>query len=333
MKYNKFANSDKDVSQLCYGAMGLNFAFGSFDERDLLNSMHSCFEQGINMIDTARLYGGSERIVGKFLKEYRGNRPFVATKAAAAETADNIGWAIPNPIEVAYPKGRVTAQVEQSLQELDVDTIDLLQLHQYWSVYENGDWLDELAALKKQGKVQHIGVSVIDHRPDQALGIVKSGLIDSVQTIINIFDPLAFDTLVPLAQANDVAIIARCVLDEGGLTGVIQSDTIFENGDFRKGYFDHGPRPEYIKRVDELKRYIPEYADSIAELALRYVLSHPGVTTATVSMHIPEFASANIAAANKGPLPDPLFQHIRRYHRWLHSLYQPKYFPDADRTF
>ncbi|NIB38210.1 aldo/keto reductase [Pseudomaricurvus alkylphenolicus] len=327
MQTTNFGSTGRQVSRLCFGAMGLNFAFGSFDENTLIDGMNQCADRGINMIDTARIYGDSERIVGRFLKQWQGERPFIATKVSPDESGPNSGWGIPNPMEIAYPKGSVTQSVEASLQALDIDCIDLMQLHQYWAQYENEYWLEELLTLKKQGKIRHIGVSIPDHRHDQAIAIVRSGLVDSVQTIINIFDPLAFDSLIPICRQQGVAVIARCVLDEGGLTGLLTPDTQFESSDFRDGYFSSGPLPEYLRRVEALRAYIPEYAESLTELAIRYVLSHPGVTTATISMHVTEQAMENIAIADKGALPQQVFDDIRRHHRWLLNLYERKYFP------
>ncbi|MCO6449495.1 MAG: aldo/keto reductase [Caldilineales bacterium] len=327
MQYNEFARSGRQVSRIGFGAMGLNCAFGRFDRDYLIRSVLNSLEKGVNFIDTARTYGESEEILGEALKRWRGERPFIASKAAPHASKTNAGWGIPNPIEIAYPQGATTASVEESLRRLDIETIDLLQLHQYWSQYEDGHWLEELQTLKHQGKIRHIGVSVTDHRHDQAISIMRSGLIDSVQTIVNIFDPLAFDSLIPLCHERGVAVIARCVLDEGGLTGFLTKDAAFDELDLRDDYFHRGPLSEYMRRVDALRQFIPEFADSLAELAIKFALHHPGVTVVNVSMHIPEYADENIATADKPPLPDPIFDELRKLHRWLVNLYEGKYFP------
>ena len=331
MKYTAFSNTDIKISKLAFGAMGLNCAFGNYQEEDLIRSIHQSLDQGINMIDTARAYLDSEQIVGKALKSWAGAKPFIASKAIPSGPPESPGWGLPNPAEVAYPAGSVRKSVEESLKTLDIDCIDLMQLHQYWGNFHGeGTWLEELQALKQEGKINHIGVSIVDHRHDGALSIVNSGMIDSVQTIINIFDPLAFDSLIPACEKNDVFVIARCVLDEGGLTGFLTPETTFDPGDFRSDYFEHGPLSTYIEKVDRLKKFIPEHADSLAELAIRYVLTHPGVSTACISMHIPKFAEENIRAAEKGPLSAEVFDEIRKQHRWLHNLYEKKYFPPEE---
>ena len=327
MQYTEFGNSGRQVSRVAFGAMGLNCAFGNFEESDLIKAVHYSLDRGVNFIDTARTYGDSEMILSKALKQWSGEMPFIASKAAPTGTCENNGWGIPNPYSVSYPKGSVTESVEESLRQLGIDSIDLLQLHQYWSQYEGEEWYDELSTLKQQGKIKHIGISITDHRHDQALSIVRNGLVDSVQTIINIFDPLAFDSLVPLCQEKKVAVMARCVLDEGGLTGFLKEDTTFPKTDFRNDYFEHGPQIEYIRRVEALKQFIPDYASSLAELAIKFVLYHPGITCANISMHIPEYADENINVVDKKPLTEEVFTEIRRHHRWLVNLYENKYFP------
>lgn len=328
MRYTIFPQSGRRVSRLCFGAMGLNCAFGHFDEAELVRSLHHALERGVNVIDTARSYGDSERILGRGLREWSGERPFLCSKVAPHASRSNPGWGIPNPVDIAYPKGAVLDSVHASLEELGVEQLDLLQLHQFWGQYEGaGHWFDEMLELKRQGKVAHLGISCIDHRSDMALSIVRSGAIDAVQTILNIFDPLALDSLIPTCVERNVAVIARCVLDEGGLTGCLTSDSTFDESDFRHDYFEHGPLSEYLRRVDALRRYVPEHAGSLAALALKFALHHPGVTTATVSMHVRAYADQDIDALSEPDLPEQVFEELRRRHRWLVNLYQNKYFP------
>jgi len=330
VKYSKFKDS-KPLSRISFGAMGLNAAFGNFDEKELIRSIHHSLEKGINVIDTARAYGDSEKILGAALKAWPDERPFIASKVLTIGDEKNNGWGIPNAAEVAYPRGKIRESVETSLKTLGLEQIDLMQLHQYWGHYLYAEhWLEELNALKKEGKINYIGVSLVDHHQDAGIAIAQSGLIDSIQTIINIFDPIAFDSLVPVCEKNDVFIMARCVLDEGGLTGFLNMNTTFDTGDFRADYFDHGPRAEYIRRVKRLHKFIPQHASSLAELAIRFVLTLTGVSTANISMHIPKFADENIQSMEKGPLSSEVFEDIRKHHRWLHNVYGGKYFPEDE---
>lgn len=326
MKYNVFGKSGKQVSRLGYGAMGLGGAFGQYDEKELIRSVLHSLEQGVNFIDTARNYGESERILGLALREWGGEKPFIASKIQS-KGPGNLGWGIPIPVEQAYPKGWLRESTEISLRQLGVEMIDLMQLHQYWPQWDSTDyWMEELLELKQEGKIGGIGISVPDQRHDIALPIVQSGKIDSVQTVFHIFDPQPLDCLIPICEQHNVAVIARCILDEGGLTGFLKVDTMFEDGDFRKSYFDYLPRELYIERVNKLRdAFIPSYASSLAELSIKFVLHHSAVTTALSSMHVPHYADENIAAVDREPLPDDVFEEIRRHHRWVRNFYETKY--------
>lgn len=320
MDYSTFAGSTRSVSRLGFGAMGFAGWFGKQDEKAHIAALHYALESGINFIDTARAYGDSERILGLALSQWQGAEPFVATKVEGLFGQPQ--WATPVPLEQAFPPGHITADCERSLKALGRDHVDLLQLHTYWPSWGTfGYWMEELQALKHSGKVRFVGVSIPDHRSDIALELAKSGTIDAVQTVINVFDPLALELLVPMCQEHNVAVIARCILDEGGLTGFLTSETTFPEGDFREGYFDYTlPRGVYIDKVDRLRRYVPQHASSLAALAIRFVLQHPGVTTAISSMHIRQYAEMNIAALEEGPLPDGLFHELFTMHRFTKHL-------------
>jgi methylglyoxal reductase len=323
MKYQTFAGSAIPVSRISFGAMGLNGAFGKYDEAYLIRSILHCLEKGVNFIDTARAYGHSEMIVGKALKEWSGAKPFIASKV---ESRSSLGWGTSVPIQDAYPKGSIRTSVEASLKQLDVESLDLIQMHQYWSQWDDAEeWIDELQQLKQEGKVRFIGVSLPDHRHDMAISLVRSGKIDSIQTIFNIFDPIALDNLIPICQQHNVAVIARCILDEGGLSGFLKEDTTFEEGDFRKPYFDSLSRNIYMERVDSLRQFIPEHAKSLVHLAIKFAIHHPGITTALTSMNIPEYADENIAALDESALPEDIFINLSRKHRWVRNFYEKHY--------
>lgn len=330
MDYATFARTDRQVSRLGFGAMGFAGWFGNQSEADHIRSLHYALDHGVNFIDTARAYGKSEAILGRALKQWSGLAPFVATKVEGL--AGGPQWSTVVPVERSLPKGQVTASCETSLRTLHLDAIDCLQLHAYWPTWGvEGHWMDELRVLKDQGKVRAIGVSVPDHRSDMVLPIVMSGAIDSVQTVINIFDPIALENLVPICQKHKVAVIARCILDEGGLTGFLSPDTEFPAGDFRRGYFDDTvPRAVYIAKVEALRRFVPEYASSLAALALKFALWHPGVTTAITSMHEQRYAAMNIAGAQEPRLPESIFKALMFKHRFIKAFMDVRNFADID---
>ncbi len=331
MQYSTFGKTGKQVSRIGYGAMGLGGAFGTFDEKEGIRSVLSFLEQGGNFIDTARHYGNSEGILGKALKEWRGDAPFIATKIQSHGT-DNTRWAIPAPVETVFPRHLMRENLDTSMKLLGVDFIDNLQLHLYWPNWgTSGYWMDELLALKEEGKIGSIGVSLPDCRADVGLPLIMSGLIDSVQLIFNLFDPTPLDCVIPICQQHNVAVIARCVMDEGGLSGFLTENMAFEDQDFRKTFFEEVPRSMYIERVNALRRsFIPEHAGSLAKLALKFVLKHPAVTTAISSMHIEKFALENIEAADETPLSDDIFYELRTKHRWIRNFYTKKYWMKND---
>ena len=257
MKYSAFAKTGKQVSRLGFGAMGLGGTFGKFNQAEGINALLAYLDAGGNFIDTARHYGNSEKIIGKALKQWKGEAPFIASKIKS-HGKDNTRWAIPSAVEQTFPKNEIRQNTEESLRIMGVEQIDCMQLHLYWPTWGTGGyWLDELLKLKEEGKIGSIGVSLPDHRCDVALPLVLSGGIDAIQVIINIFDPLALDCLVPACKANNVAVIARCILDEGGLTGTLSNSTTFEDHDFRNSYFDYMPRSLYIERVETQQLHIP----------------------------------------------------------------------------
>ena len=320
MRYRTFPATGDQLSVLGFGAMGMAGWFGQVDDRDAIRALHTALDLGVNRIDTARAYERSEQVVGAGLRSWSGPQPFVATKIQPRGPKSQ--FATPPPVEEVFPPGWVTESCETSLRELGRDHVDLMQLHLYWPTWgQHGYWMDELQALKQSGKARAVGISVPDHRHDMVIALVQSGLIDSVQTILNVFASEPLDTLIPICAEHDVAVLARCVLDEGGLTGFLTPDLEFPEGDFRHGYFDWTvPRRAYIAKVDALRPYVPEPASSLAALAVKFAIHHPAVTTAVTSMHVEEYARMNIASVGEPSLAEELFWTLRTSHRFEINL-------------
>ncbi len=324
MQTNPFPSLGTAVSRIGFGTFGLKGVFGAFDRNEAIDTLHYCWSEGVNFVDTARHYGEADEILAEALRTWKGPRPFIATKAE--HVGPVLAWGAPRATaETCFPRGHITRECEDSLRILSVEQIDLFQLHLYWPNWGvEGHWLDELETLKASGKVRAIGVSLPDQRHDAGLPLVLSGRIDSVQTIINLFDPTALDCLAPLCAQHKVAVLARCVLDEGGLTGTLRADTVFAEGDFRARYFDAGPRAEYLRRVEALRAFVPSHAGNLAALALKFVLKDPNVTTALTSMHIRRFAEDNVRAAREPALSDAVFDELWREHSWVRNFYRAK---------
>jgi methylglyoxal reductase len=241
-----------------------------------------------------------------------------------------VQWGAPVPVDVAFPRGHVTASTEESLRNLRLEVVDAIQLHIYWPSWgAEGYWLDELEDLRTRGLVRAIGVSIPDYRHDNALPLVLSGRIDSVQTIVNIFDPLALDNLAPIAQKAGVAVIARGVLDEGGLIDIPQRDQNYAENDLRHRFFSAVSPDEYDRHTAQLKDYLPQCAATLPELALRAVLGHPAITTAILSMPSKNLVRLNAQAAARGPLPAEILDRLWTRHRRIRNFFDSDYWEDA----
>jgi len=190
----------------------------------------------------------------------------------------------------------------------------------------NPEWIDRdewrrvFEDLKRSGKVRAVGVSINDHDPDSAIELVATGLVDTVQVIYNIFDQSPEARLFPLAQELGVGVIARVPLDEGGLTGAISRDTEFEPSDFRAGYFQGDRRRQVEERVEALQRDLEGVPGTLAEIALRFCLSHPAVSTVIPGMRTVAHAEANVAVSDRGPLDGGTLEILRR-HTWARNFY------------
>jgi aryl-alcohol dehydrogenase-like predicted oxidoreductase len=211
--------------------------------------------------------------------------------------------------------------VDRSLKNLKFDTIDLMQFHVWnpdWN--ESDDWKRAVEDLKRAGKVRHFGISINDYQPDSVLATLRLGLIDAVQVIYNIFDPRAQDNLFPLCRELDIGVIARVPLDEGGLTGKIKPGVTFPAGDFRTRYFKDDRPQQVFDHVSKIEKAVGEEYLPIAELALRFCLSAPEVSTVIPGMRSVRNAELNMAVSEKGPLPPQVLAKLDE-HRWIRDFY------------
>ena len=321
MKYRKLGRTNFEVGEIGYGAWGIGGTqwLGGTDDESLA-ALRRAIELGLNFIDTALAYGAghSEQLVGRVARE-SGRRIYVATKVPPKNqlwpARPGIG------IEQVFPYDYILRSAERSLKHLGMETIDLLQLHVWnpeWIARD--EWRRALEELKRSGKVRMVGISINDHQPDSALEIIETGLIDTVQVIYNIFDQTPERNLFPLAMARNIGVIARVPLDEGSLTGKIDEHTRFAPGDFRVGYF-RGDRKKQVKEhVESLLRDLGVDPASLPEIALRFCLSHPAVSTVIPGMRSLRNAEANCAVPDKGPLPPETLAVLRR-HAWDRNFY------------
>ena len=309
------------MSEIGYGAWGIGGAqWIGAAETTSLAALRKAIELGVNFIDTALAYGqgNSERIVGKAI-EGAGREIYVATKVPPK----NLIWPARPGIGIAdvFPYDHIIACAEQSLQNLKVDAIDLLQLH-VWNPEWIGrdEWKRGFEDLKTGGKVRALGISINDHQPDSALEAIETGLIDSVQVIYNIFDQTPEEKLFPLCRQKNIGVIARVPFDEGSLTGRITEGATFPAGDFRNHYFKDDRKKQVVEHINALVKELDYPANHLSELALRFCLSDPAVTTVIPGMRSVENVAKNCTAPGQGPLPETVREILKR-HAWNRNFY------------
>jgi aryl-alcohol dehydrogenase-like predicted oxidoreductase len=218
-------------------------------------------------------------------------------------------------LDEVFPPDYIRKSTELSLKFLGLPSVDLMQFHVWedeWA--EDVRWQNAMAKLKADGLIKGIGVSINRWEPANALRTLRTGLIDAVQVIYNIFDQNPVDELFPLCQELNVAVIARVPFDEGTLTGTLTKDSTWPAGDWRNTYFVKENLIPSVERADRLKPLVPA-GMTLPEMALRFCLSHPAVCTVIPGMRSPKNVRANIAACEAGPLPDSLLNELKA-HRW-----------------
>ena len=319
MKYRQLGRTGFSVSEIGYGAWGIGgmqWLGGSDDES--LKALRRAIELGVNLIDTALAYGEghSEQLVGQVVRD-AGTRIYVATKVPPK----NQIWPaqLGTPISDVFPYDYIMRCAEQSLRNLKMDAIDLLQLH-VWNPEWIGDddWRRALAELKQSGKVRAVGISINDHQPESALEIIRTGLIDTVQVIYNIFDQTPERELYPLCIEKQIGVLARVPLDEGSLTGHINEKTTFPPGDFREFYFAGDRKRQVREHVEALMRDLSPV--DLPSTALRFCLSHPAVSTVIPGMRTVKHAESNAALSDQGPLTADTLAVLKR-HAWDRNFY------------
>lgn len=320
MRYRELGRSGLSVSEIGYGAWGIGESgWVGATEDESVRALHRAIDLGVNFIDTARGYGESERIVGRVVRERAGDGVRVATKVPPK----NAVWPAPDGLDpaAAFPGEHIRESLETSLRAARLDHFDVLQFHVWNDEWVGrGDWLETITELKKEGKIGLFGVSINDHRPDSALELVRSGSVDSLQIIYNIFDQSPADELLPLCAEHGVGVIVRVALDEGGLTGRITAGTTFPEGDWRNRYF-RGDRPAQIEqRVSAIVADLGIAPDEIAENALRFVLSSPAVSTVIPGMRTLRNVERNTAVSDGPPLTADRLAVLAK-HRWERNFY------------
>jgi aryl-alcohol dehydrogenase-like predicted oxidoreductase len=316
MRYRPFGRTGWQTSEIGFGTWGMGGWTGS-DDGESLRAMDRALALGCNFFDTAWVYGvgKSEQLLGQALRNAKPStgRIYVATKIPPK----NMQWPAKAAYSVSetYPPDHIREYTEKSLQNLGIDTIDLQQFHVWSDTWaENEGWQRAVDDLKREGLVGAFGISVNRRQPTNVLKALETGMIDSVQVVHNVFDQAPEDVLFPYCQAHGIAIIARVPFDEGSLTGTLTRDSVWPEGDFRNAYFTRDNLAGTLDRVERLLPLVPEGMD-LPELALRFILAHPAVSTTIPGMRRVAHVERNLAASDGAPLPPRLLEALRA-HRW-----------------
>lgn len=314
MHYRTFGRTGWNVSDIGYGMWGMGDWSGS-DDRESLQALHRAVELGCNFFDTAWAYGKgkSERLLGQLVHSFPERKLYTATKIPPK----NFKW--PSRAEYTldntYPPDHIFEYVEKSLRNLGLEAVDLIQFHVWNDAWGSDDrWKRAVADLKRKGLVRAIGISVNRWEPENILETLRTGLVDAVQVIYNIFDQAPEDHLFPLCEKLDIAVIARVPFDEGTLTGTLTTESTWPTGDWRNTYFVPQNLKTSVKRAEALREVLPRNI-TMPEMALRFILSDARVSTVIPGMRKIRNVETNIAASDRGGLSAELVQQLHE-HRW-----------------
>jgi aryl-alcohol dehydrogenase-like predicted oxidoreductase len=314
MRYRRFGRTGWQVSEIGYGMWGMAGWTGS-DDAQSLEAMQLAVDLGCNFFDTAWAYGEghSEQLLGKLVRANPDKRIYTATKIPPK----NRQWPTRrgDRLDDVFPANYVREYAERSLANLGLPRVDLLQFHVWedaWSADER--WQRAVGDLRREGLVGAIGVSVNRWEPWNVVQTLRTGLVDAVQVIYNIFDQAPEDELFPLCRELDIGVIARVPFDEGSLTGTLTKESRWPEGDWRNLYFVPENLDPTVDRVEALRPLTPT-GMSMAELALRFILANPDVDVVIPGMRRPANVRANIAASDATPLAPRLLEQLRE-HRW-----------------
>lgn len=302
------------VSEIGYGMWGMGGWSGSNDEESL-RSLQFAVDHGCNFFDTAWGYGEghSEALLGQLVRANPQHKLYTATKIPP----QNAKWPSRREytLDETFPPDYIEQRVHESLAHAGLDQFDLMQFHVWEDAWVEDDrWVKKVDELRRQGLFHAIGISINRWEPWNGVRAARSGLIDSVQVIYNIFDQNPEDELFPACAETDVAVIARVPFDEGTLTGTLTKESTWPEGDWRNIYFVPENLIPSVERADALKPLVPA-GMTMPEMALRFILSNPTVSTIIPGMRKKENVAANIAASDEGALPDELHEQLRPF-RW-----------------
>jgi aryl-alcohol dehydrogenase-like predicted oxidoreductase len=315
MRYRRFGRTGWEVSEVGYGMWGMGGWSGSDDEESM-RSLQRAVELGVNFFDTAWGYGEghSEGLLGRLVRANPDRRLYTASKIPPR----NFTWPSRRgfTLDETFPPGHIEEYVHSSLKNSGLEKFDLMQFHVWEDDWVGDDrWAKKMDELRSQGLVGAVGISINRWEPWNGVRAVRSGHVDAVQVIYNIFDQNPEDELFPACREHDVAVIARVPFDEGTLTGTLTKESAWPEGDWRNTYFVPENLIPSVERADALKPVAERAGLTMPEMALRFILSNPTVSTIIPGMRKLRNVESNAAASDAGPLGGELLEELRP-HRW-----------------
>ena len=314
MRYRRLGRTGLHISEIGHGLWGMSGWTGSDDQLST-QALQTAADLGCSFFDSAWAYGQgkSDSLLGELLRRNPQKRLFAASKVPPM----NLKWpaSAADKFDDVFPEAHVLKHVHLIRTALGGRVIDLLQFHVWddsWA--ENKQWLQTVEKLKKEGLIRYFGLSLNRWEPSNGIKAIRTGCVDTVQVIYNIFDQAPEDELFPVCAELDVGIIARVPLDEGSLAGNLTPNTRFPANDWRSRYFGSENLPPTLQRVSALKAIVPSCM-TLAEMALRFILSNKLVSTTIVGMRSLNHVRSNIELSDGAGLDPALLQALRK-HRW-----------------
>jgi aryl-alcohol dehydrogenase-like predicted oxidoreductase len=314
MKYRKLGRTNWNVSEIGYGMWGLAGWTGS-DDGESFRAMQLAVDNGCNFFDTAWGYGAgkSEGLLGELIRANKDKKLYTATKIPPK----NFKWPSRREYKLddCFPPDHIQRYVEKSLKNAGVDSFDIMQFHTWedlWLQDERG--IRKMMDLREQGLFNAIGISLNRWEPWNGIQAVRSGFIDVVQVIYNIFDQNPKDELFPACREKNVGVIARVPFDEGSLTGTLTRDSKWPKGDWRNTYFVPENLHSSVEHAEALRSLVP-VGMTMSEMALRYILGEPTVSTIIPGMRSTSHAKTNMETSDAGLLDHDLMMELEK-HRW-----------------
>jgi len=298
MRYRTLGRTGFTVSEIGCGGWGIGGGWGPRDDAEALDALSRAIELGVNFFDTALGYGDghSEHLIGRAVKGIR-DRVIIATKIPPKTGC----WPVlaHEPVSETFPADWIVECTDESLKNLGTDYLDVQQLHAWTDPYtQQLEWHETLTGLQERGKVRAFGISANDWDPYGPVNLIRSGLIDTVQVIYNIFEQRPAEELLPAAQEHDVGIIVRVPLEEGLLTGALGPDHVFPEDDWRGGWLTPERLREAVEHVARLRAFLSDDRPTLAALALKFCLSHRAVSTVIVGMRRVSHVESNCAVSD-----------------------------------